>query len=192
MVQSIVLTGLAIGCIYALIGITYNVMYSASRVFSFTAGTLGMLGGVLGSLFIARMGLAAGDRLRAGAGRRHRVRTGHRDRGRAAGAEKPRSASLRAVDAGAGADGAAVHRDRVGHRGAAVSAADRSFRAAISISSSGCRCWPAPSSSSASNCCIGVRWSAAPFSRSPRTLTPRGRSGCRSAACGWRATRSPA
>jgi len=56
MVQSIVLTGLAIGCIYALIGITYNVMYSASRVFSFTAGTLGMLGGVLGSLFIARMG----------------------------------------------------------------------------------------------------------------------------------------
>ena len=64
MVQSIVLTGLAIGCIYALIGITYNVMYSASRVFSFTAGTLGMLGGVLGSLFIAADGTAAGDRLR--------------------------------------------------------------------------------------------------------------------------------
>jgi branched-chain amino acid transport system permease protein len=62
MVESIVSTGVAIGCIYALIGITYNVMYSASRVFSFTAGTLGMLGGVLGSLFIAHMGmpLAAG------------------------------------------------------------------------------------------------------------------------------------
>src|SRR4029077_8457381 len=57
MVQSIVLSGVAIGCIYALIGITYNVMFSASRVFSFTAGTLGMLGGVLGSLFIARMGM---------------------------------------------------------------------------------------------------------------------------------------
>jgi branched-chain amino acid transport system permease protein len=57
MVQSIVLTGVAIGCIYALIGITYNVMFSASRVFSFTAGTLGMIGGVLGSLFIARLGL---------------------------------------------------------------------------------------------------------------------------------------
>ncbi len=56
MVASIVSTGVAIGCIYALIGITYNVMFSASRVFSFTAGTLGMLGGVLGSLFIARMG----------------------------------------------------------------------------------------------------------------------------------------
>src|SRR5579884_2066362 len=57
MVQSIVSTGVAIGCIYALIGIAYNVMFSASRVFSFTAGTLGMLGGVLGSLFIAVMGL---------------------------------------------------------------------------------------------------------------------------------------
>src|SRR6202140_2549765 len=57
MVESIVSTGVAIGCIYALIAITYNVMFSASRVFSFTAGTLGMLGGVLGSLFIARMGL---------------------------------------------------------------------------------------------------------------------------------------
>jgi len=57
MVVSIVSTGLAIGCIYALIGITYNVMFSASRVFSFTAGTLGMLGGVLGSQFIAQTGM---------------------------------------------------------------------------------------------------------------------------------------
>jgi len=57
MVTSIVLSGTAMGCIYALIAVTYNVMFSASRVFSFTAGTLGMLGGVLGSLFITRMGL---------------------------------------------------------------------------------------------------------------------------------------
>lgn len=57
MFESIVWSGVAIGCIYALIGITYNVMFSASRVFSFTAGTLGMLGGVLGSLFIARLGM---------------------------------------------------------------------------------------------------------------------------------------
>jgi branched-chain amino acid transport system permease protein len=57
MIESIVSTGVAVGCIYALIGITYNVMFSASRVFSFTAGTLGMLGGVLGSLFIAEMGV---------------------------------------------------------------------------------------------------------------------------------------
>jgi branched-chain amino acid transport system permease protein len=57
MVESIVSSGVAIGCIYALIGITYNVMFSASRVFSFTAGTLGMIGGVLGSLFILRTGV---------------------------------------------------------------------------------------------------------------------------------------
>ena len=57
MIESIVLSGVAIGCIYALIGIAYNVMFSASRVFSFTAGTLGMLGGILGSLFILRMGM---------------------------------------------------------------------------------------------------------------------------------------
>ena len=57
MVESIVLSGLAIGSIYALIGIAYNVMFSASRVFSFTAGTLGMVGGILGSLFILRMGM---------------------------------------------------------------------------------------------------------------------------------------
>ena len=57
MFQSIVSYGLAVGAVYALIGITYNVMFSASRVFSFTAGMLGMLGGVLGALFIAKMGL---------------------------------------------------------------------------------------------------------------------------------------
>src|SRR3954449_13244424 len=57
MVLSIVLSGLAIGCLYALTGIAYNVMYSASRVFSFTAGTLGMAGGILGALFILRMGM---------------------------------------------------------------------------------------------------------------------------------------
>ena len=59
MFASIVSYGLAIGAVYALIGITYNVMFSASRVFSFTAGMLGMLGGVLGALFIANMGMPA-------------------------------------------------------------------------------------------------------------------------------------
>src|ERR1700759_2358734 len=57
MLQSIILSGVAVGCVYALIAIAYNVMFSASRVFSFTAGTLGMLGGVLGSLFILRLHL---------------------------------------------------------------------------------------------------------------------------------------
>lgn len=57
MLESIVSYGLAVGAVYALIGITYNVMFSASRVFSFTAGMLGMLGGVLGALFIQKLGL---------------------------------------------------------------------------------------------------------------------------------------
>ena len=57
MLESIVSYGLAVGAVYALIGITYNVMFTASRVFSFTAGMLGMLGGVLGALFIDQMGL---------------------------------------------------------------------------------------------------------------------------------------
>src|SRR3954464_8538721 len=59
MLQSIVSYGLAVGAVYALIGITYNVMFSASRVFSFTAGMLGMLGGVLGALFINKLGTNA-------------------------------------------------------------------------------------------------------------------------------------
>src|SRR5882724_2397084 len=59
MFESIVSYGLAVGAVYALIGIKYNVMFSASRVFSFTAGMLGMLGGVLGALFINKMGMNA-------------------------------------------------------------------------------------------------------------------------------------
>jgi branched-chain amino acid transport system permease protein len=57
MLASILASGLAVGAIYALIGITYNTMFSASRVMSFTAGQLGMLGGVLGSTFILRFGI---------------------------------------------------------------------------------------------------------------------------------------
>jgi branched-chain amino acid transport system permease protein len=57
MIASILASGLAVGAVYALIGVTYNTMFSASRVISFTAGMLGMLGGVFGSLFILRLGL---------------------------------------------------------------------------------------------------------------------------------------
>lgn len=57
MLAAILASGLAVGAIYALVGITYNVMFSASRVMSFTAGQLGMLGGVFGALFIARLHL---------------------------------------------------------------------------------------------------------------------------------------
>ena len=59
MLPNIIAAGLAIGAVYALIGVAYNVMFSASRVMSFTAGQLGMLGGVLGALFIHRLGIPA-------------------------------------------------------------------------------------------------------------------------------------
>jgi branched-chain amino acid transport system permease protein len=57
MLASIIASGLALGAVYALIGITYNVMFAASRVMSFTAGQLGMLGGVFGALFVGRLGV---------------------------------------------------------------------------------------------------------------------------------------
>jgi branched-chain amino acid transport system permease protein len=56
MLAAILASGLAVGATYALIGITYNIMFAASRVMSFTAGQLGMAGGVLGALFINRLG----------------------------------------------------------------------------------------------------------------------------------------
>jgi branched-chain amino acid transport system permease protein len=57
MLASIIASGLAVGAVYALIGIAYNTMFTASRVMSFTAGQLGMLGGVFGSLFCLRLGM---------------------------------------------------------------------------------------------------------------------------------------
>ncbi len=59
MLAAILASGLAVGAVYAMIGVTYNVMFSASHVMSFTAGQLGMLGGVFGTLFIARLHLPA-------------------------------------------------------------------------------------------------------------------------------------
>jgi branched-chain amino acid transport system permease protein len=57
MIELIIATGLAVGAVYVVIGLAYNMMYAASRAMSFTSGQFGMLGGVLGSLFILRMGL---------------------------------------------------------------------------------------------------------------------------------------
>lgn len=57
MLASILVTGVALGSVYALIGVTYNVMFSASRVMSFTTGQVGMLGGVLGAMFVSQIGL---------------------------------------------------------------------------------------------------------------------------------------
>src|SRR5258708_6111008 len=57
MLASIIVSGLAAGAIYALVGVTYNTMFSTSRVMSFTAGQLAMLGGVFGSMFMLKLGL---------------------------------------------------------------------------------------------------------------------------------------
>src|SRR3978361_2556915 len=57
MLSSIIASGLAAGAIYALVGVTYNTMFSTSRVMSFTAGQLAMLGGVFGSMFTLKMGM---------------------------------------------------------------------------------------------------------------------------------------
>ncbi len=57
MFETIFVSGLAMGAIYALVGISYNTMFSTSRVMSFTAGQVGMLGGVFGSLYMIAWGL---------------------------------------------------------------------------------------------------------------------------------------
>src|SRR5471030_3116959 len=59
MLASILASGLAAGAIYALVGVTYNTMFSASRVMSFTSGQLAMLGGVFGSMFTLKLGMPA-------------------------------------------------------------------------------------------------------------------------------------
>jgi branched-chain amino acid transport system permease protein len=52
MLLSILIAGVAVGSVYAMIGICYNVMYSTSKVLSFTSGQLGMLGAVFGAWLI--------------------------------------------------------------------------------------------------------------------------------------------
>lgn len=52
MIANVLVAGVAIGAVYAMIGLAYNVMYSTSKVMSFTSGTLGMLGSVFGAFFI--------------------------------------------------------------------------------------------------------------------------------------------
>src|ERR1700739_882323 len=57
MLASIIASGLAAGAIQAPVGVPYNPMFSTSRVMSFTAGQLAMLGGVFGSMFTLKLGM---------------------------------------------------------------------------------------------------------------------------------------
>jgi branched-chain amino acid transport system permease protein len=56
MFLSILIAGVAVGSVYAMIGICYNVMYSTSKVLSFTSGQLGMIGAVFGAWLIGDLG----------------------------------------------------------------------------------------------------------------------------------------
>lgn len=49
---TVVVTGLAVGMLYAAIALVYNVMFSTSKVLSLTTGHIAMLGGVFGAYFV--------------------------------------------------------------------------------------------------------------------------------------------
>ncbi|MFO1326322.1 MAG: branched-chain amino acid ABC transporter permease [Rubrivivax sp.] len=51
----VVVSGLAIGMVFAAVALVYNVMYSTSKVLSVTTGHLAMLGGVFGAWFINQL-----------------------------------------------------------------------------------------------------------------------------------------
>jgi branched-chain amino acid transport system permease protein len=50
---TVIVTGLAIGMLYASIALVYNVMFSTSKVLSVTTGHLSMVGGVIGAYVIS-------------------------------------------------------------------------------------------------------------------------------------------
>jgi branched-chain amino acid transport system permease protein len=54
---SVIVSGLAIGAVYAATALAYNLMFSTSKVLSVTTGHLCMLGGVFGAWFITGLGL---------------------------------------------------------------------------------------------------------------------------------------
>lgn len=54
---AVLVSGLAIGALYAATALVYNVMYSTSKVLSITTGHIAMLGGVFGAYFITAWGM---------------------------------------------------------------------------------------------------------------------------------------
>jgi branched-chain amino acid transport system permease protein len=52
---TVLVTGLAIGMLYAAIALVYNVMFSTSKVLSVTTGHIAMLGGVFGAWFVTTL-----------------------------------------------------------------------------------------------------------------------------------------
>lgn len=56
MLAAIAISGLSLGAIYAMIGMAYNIMFSTSKVMSFTAGQFGMVGAIFGAWLIGVLG----------------------------------------------------------------------------------------------------------------------------------------
>ncbi|UKJ76555.1 branched-chain amino acid ABC transporter permease [Azospirillum brasilense] len=56
---TVLVSGLAIGALYAATGLAYNIMFSTSKVLSVTTGHICMLGGVFGAYFMLDFGLPA-------------------------------------------------------------------------------------------------------------------------------------
>lgn len=54
---TVIVSGLAIGMVYAAVALVYNVMYSTSKVLSVTTGHIAMLGGVFGAYIITALGM---------------------------------------------------------------------------------------------------------------------------------------
>lgn len=55
--HTVIVTGVAVGMVYAAIALVYNVMFSTSKVLSLTTGHLAMLGGVFGAWFMQSLQL---------------------------------------------------------------------------------------------------------------------------------------
>lgn len=53
---TVIVSGLAIGMVFAAVALVYNVMYSTSKVLSVTTGHIAMLGGVFGAYIITALG----------------------------------------------------------------------------------------------------------------------------------------
>ena len=54
---NVIVSGLAIGMLFAAVALVYNVMYSTSKVLSVTTGHIAMLGGVFGAYFVTALHL---------------------------------------------------------------------------------------------------------------------------------------
>ena len=54
---TVIVSGLAIGMVYAAVALVYNVMFSTSKVLSVTTGHIAMLGGVFGAYIISALGM---------------------------------------------------------------------------------------------------------------------------------------